>query len=39
MDLELGKGSSIRDQGERLCSSVSVAVGVAEMVQVDYVEE
>lgn len=29
MDLELGKGSTIRDKGERLCSLVSVAVGVA----------
>lgn len=39
MDLELGKGSSVRDKGERLCSSVSVAVGVPEIVQVDYLEE
>lgn len=39
MDLVLGKGSTIRDKGERLCSLVSVAVGVAEIAQVDYVEE
>lgn len=38
-DLELGEGSTMREKGERLCSLASAAVGEAEIVQVDSIEE